>query len=119
MPTKTKRGKEAPLPIVTEHDGPWVYEQDTGNSITISNHSGDDVTSIVADNELSDDDFKRAGLIAAAPELLAALSFCRSVLQKNGVIETSERLAIKHADAAILKAGRGSLRLILNHSGGI
>ncbi len=44
-----------------------------------------------------------ARLIAAAPDLLAALRFCKSVLEANPV-EMSERMAIAKADEAIAKA---------------
>lgn len=44
-----------------------------------------------------------ARLIAAAPELLEALVFCRSVMLSNGVFETSERLVMKKAEAVLAK----------------
>lgn len=36
--------------------------------------------------------------------LLEALEFCRSVIEANGVMETSERMALDKADIAIAKA---------------
>lgn len=43
-------------------------------------------------------------LVAAAPDLLDALRFCRSVLVGQGLYDLSERLALERADAAIAKA---------------
>jgi hypothetical protein len=45
-----------------------------------------------------------AQLIAAAPELLEALKFCKSVIEANGMWELSEQMAVNHAVAAIAKA---------------
>lgn len=46
-----------------------------------------------------------ARLIEAAPDMLAALKFCRSVMVANGIVELSEQMAIEKIDAAIAKAG--------------
>lgn len=46
-------------------------------------------------------------LIVAAPTLLKALGFCRSVIKANGPLELSERLAVRDADKAILFALKG------------
>ena len=43
-------------------------------------------------------------LIAAAPDLLAALKFCRNVIDANLAMELSEKIGIEKADAAIAKA---------------
>lgn len=45
-----------------------------------------------------------AKLIAAAPELLEALFFCKSVIESNGIFERSEYLAVEKAIEAICKA---------------
>lgn len=45
-----------------------------------------------------------AKLIAAAPDLLEALSFCKSVIESQGMFDTSERMAFDKAQAAIEKA---------------
>ena len=45
-----------------------------------------------------------ANLIAAAPELLEALAFCRSVIRSQGMFDASERMAVEKADAALARA---------------
>ncbi len=45
-----------------------------------------------------------AKLIAAAPELLEALQFCKSVLEAQGLFDLSEQQAFDKAKAAISKA---------------
>lgn len=45
-----------------------------------------------------------ANLIAAAPEMLEALIFCKSVIEQSGMFELSERLAFEQAEKAIKKA---------------
>lgn len=47
---------------------------------------------------------KRIKLIKAAPVLLEALSFCKSVIEKQGMFDLSERMAFDKADAAIKQA---------------
>lgn len=49
-----------------------------------------------------------ASLIAAAPELLAALEFCHSVIREGGLWDMSERMAVDKANAAIAKAKGGA-----------
>lgn len=45
-----------------------------------------------------------AKLMAAAPEMLEALIFARSVMISNGIFEASERLALEKIDKAIKNA---------------
>ena len=45
-----------------------------------------------------------AKIIAAAPDLLEALIFCRSVLESQGLFDRSEQIAFEKATAAIAKA---------------
>lgn len=45
-----------------------------------------------------------ARLIAAAPTLLEALTFCRSVIKSQGMYELSEQMAFDKANAAITQA---------------
>lgn len=45
-----------------------------------------------------------AKLIAAAPDLLETLEFCKSVIEKQGMFDLSERMAFDKAKAAISKA---------------
>lgn len=54
--------------------------------------------------EINEEDEKHADMIAAAPELLAALKFCLSVIEDQGVFDASEKIAVKKALAAIAKA---------------
>lgn len=49
-------------------------------------------------------DIANAKLITAAPDLLQALIFCRSVIESQGLFDLSERLAFKTANEAIAKA---------------
>lgn len=51
-----------------------------------------------------EENLANAKLIAAAPDLLEAVMFCRSVLESNGIFELSEKLAVEKAQAAIKKA---------------
>jgi hypothetical protein len=43
-------------------------------------------------------------LATAAPELLEALQFCKSVIKSQGMFDRSEQMAFEKADAAIKKA---------------
>lgn len=45
-----------------------------------------------------------ARLIAAAPELLETLEFCKSVIEKQGMFDQSERMAFDKATAVLNKA---------------
>lgn len=44
-----------------------------------------------------------AKLISAAPDLLEALQFCKSVIESNGLFDMSERMAFEKATNAINK----------------
>ena len=45
-----------------------------------------------------------AKLMAAAPDLLEALVFCKSVIESSCMFERSEQLAVERAEQAIKKA---------------
>ncbi len=60
---------------------------------------------IAGSGEGNDADMQEWLLAAAAPKLLEALKFCRSVLVANPV-EMSERMAIEKADQAIEDASK-------------
>lgn len=64
-----------------------------------------------ADEEVEESK-RYANLFAAAPELLEALKFCRSVMVANGIWELSEQIAYDKAAAAINKAEAATAPII-------
>lgn len=58
----------------------------------------------VVGNSLSIENAANAKLIAAAPDLLEALVFCKSVIESSGMFDRSEQLAFDKAKQAIEKA---------------
>jgi len=86
--------------------GPWKVIQDDADSYAIEKPDNKPGTVYIcreicqgADNGKSD-----AKLIAAAPEMHEALSFCLSVIKSNGIFDVSEKMAVKKAEAALKKA---------------
>lgn len=83
--------------------GTWKVDRRAGmrvecNGITVARCS----------NSQSGDNYEEccanAQLISAAPELLKALKFCKSVIVSAGVFDRSEEIAIEMAEIAINKA---------------
>ena len=77
----------------TEFKTPWEWEQDTANSLLIRDASGRKVAEIIAENELEDIDGEHARLIAAAPELLAALKAIAEEDDENDEWEGTEKFS--------------------------
>jgi hypothetical protein len=66
---------------------------------------GTPLIAIVPSRDVSYNEQKaNAKLIAAAPELLEALMFCKNVIFYSGMFERSEQIAFEKAEQAIKKA---------------
>lgn len=93
---------------MTEHTpGPWAVSSHHGR-LTVATHDG---SMIIADCRVaSDDEFQaNARLIAAAPEMLAALRYAVDVIEeaaggRESQLSSDEQAALAQARAAIAKA---------------
>ncbi len=80
--------------------GPYRADDNGDGTHCITAGRGHDV----ADTRASGNEWANALLLVAAPDLLAALEFCRSVLIANKPVELSEKMAVEKAEDAINKA---------------
>jgi hypothetical protein len=89
--------KHTPAPLLLTETG------EANNYMLISEKNW--LASIYINGEILPDQQKKiVQLMAAAPELLEALIFCKSVIEQSGMFDRSEQLAFDAADAAIKKA---------------
>lgn len=92
--------------------GPYrIWTRAADGSLNLVNHAGEYVCLVGREQpKASETERVRANaafLLRAVNShevLLAAAQFARSVIDRNGVFETSERMAIEKLDAAIAKA---------------
>ena len=92
--------KHTPVPwIKVTH----VHTSEAGRNDEYFNHEFHLLTSSKVEHS-NDICNATAKLIAAAPDLLEALAFCQSVIEKNGLFDVSDKMAFDKADSAIKKA---------------
>jgi sensor domain CHASE-containing protein len=89
-----------------QYPAPWQFEMvermsdETEDAISVSDANGSSVAEMQCQRDVEE---SLAKLMTAAPDLLAACQFARSVLAANPM-EMSERIAIEKLDAAIALA---------------
>lgn len=87
---------------ILDQVGEWATVQDDRRSISFDGETPFSmVGDVFGDIETS---HRIAKLLSSAPELYAALKFCVSVMESNGVIELSEIMAVEKAKSALAKA---------------
>ncbi len=85
--------------MITHTPGPWAYDQEEDNSTDFWVFQENGPARIAV--EVSERD---AALIAAAPDLLAALELCRARLRSASYKDDATTYALERASAAISRA---------------
>jgi hypothetical protein len=89
-------------------DGPWIIHEykDQIHGIDITEgKKGKVICNITSHFTAKHEEAQaNAKLIAAAPKLLEALRFCKSVIESQGIYDRSESLAVDKATEAIKEA---------------
>ena len=84
----------------------WAVDPIHKNNVRLESGIGigGETICVCNSSNISTDNEANAKLIAAAPELLEALIFCRNIIGELGMFDINEKIAFDKAQSAIDKA---------------
>jgi hypothetical protein len=98
---KYTKGEWATSPL--DNTKVWACDSD-GRKVCVAWSTNEAQNNRFYPNKTQEEMESNAKLIAAAPDLLEALMFAKSVIKKNGIFDVSDRMAFEKALKAIKKA---------------